>query len=73
MESKKAVRTKRIDCHKCKHYYVTWDEHFPHGCHAMRFKSKEFPSAVVRQSSGMSCFMFEQKARAQSSKKKATV
>jgi len=56
---------KYIDCHRCKHYYVTWDKHFPHGCHAMKFKSKELPSRVVEKNSGMSCLLFETKDRGQ--------
>jgi len=38
-----AGNEKMIDCHKCEHYYVTWDKHFPHGCKAMKFKSKQLP------------------------------
>jgi len=53
-----------IDCHKCKHYYVTWDKNFPHGCRAMNFKSQEFPSQVVQTSSGTSCLLFEPKGKA---------
>jgi len=52
---------KYIDCHKCKHYYVTWDKHFPHGCRAMKFKSKELSSYVVGRSSGMPCLLFKAK------------
>ena len=49
-----------IDCHKCKHYYVTWDKDFPHGCRAMRFKSRQLPCIVVRNSSPEieSCLLF---------------
>jgi len=48
-----------IDCHKCKHYYVTWDKNFPHGCKAMKFKSKQLPSIVVRVSSDRECLLFK--------------
>jgi hypothetical protein len=51
--------SKPIDCHRCKHYYVTWDKQFPHGCRAMKFKSKEFPSRVVVSSSGIPCLLFQ--------------
>ena len=51
----------KIDCHKCKHYYVTWDENFPHGCRAMKFKGKALPSATVLSSSNMSCLLFVKK------------
>ncbi|RJQ56941.1 MAG: uracil-DNA glycosylase [Desulfobacteraceae bacterium] len=49
---------KRIDCHKCAHYYVTWEEKFPHGCRAMKFKSKRLPSDAVMESSRMPCMLY---------------
>ncbi|MBP2665570.1 MAG: hypothetical protein H6Q76_550, partial [Firmicutes bacterium] len=42
----------RISCHKCKHFYVTWDNSFPYGCKAMGFKGKIIPSMMVFQASG---------------------
>ena len=51
----------KIDCFKCKHFYITWEQSFPRGCKAMGFKSKEMPSDVVYQSSGMECMRFEEK------------
>ena len=59
-----------IDCYKCKYYYVTWDKHFPHGCKAMKFKSKQFPSTVVFVSSNKECLLFKKKKRKTSSKDK---
>ena len=50
-----------IDCHQCEHYYVTWDKHFPHGCRAMKFKSKQIPDLVVFSSSQMDCQLFKEK------------
>jgi len=53
-----------IDCHKCEHYYVTWDKHFPHGCRAMDFKSKQLPRLVVRSSTpDMDCLSFRKKEK----------
>jgi hypothetical protein len=46
-----------IDCHKCEHYYVTWDKNFPHGCKAIGFKSKQLPSIEVRVSSYLDCLL----------------
>ncbi|WP_378127978.1 uracil-DNA glycosylase [Cohnella boryungensis] len=51
----------RIDCMKCKHFYVTWDPRFPKGCKAFGFKSHTLPSLTVRSSSGQPCMMFEPK------------
>jgi hypothetical protein len=51
-----------IDCHKCVHYYVTWDQYFPHGCRAMDFKSKRSPINDVRMAmQGNDCLAFELK------------
>jgi hypothetical protein len=54
-------REVKIDCLTCGSFYITWDKDFPSGCRAMGFKSKQMPSAVVYQSSGMPCQRFEQK------------
>jgi hypothetical protein len=47
-----------FSCRHCRHYYVTWDKAFPHGCRAMGFKGKTSPSVSVRQASGMDCQLF---------------
>ncbi|MCJ8501761.1 uracil-DNA glycosylase [Desulfatitalea alkaliphila] len=52
-----------IDCHKCRHYYVTWEKAHPHGCRALGFKSRFLPGAVVRSSSGTTCLYFEARRR----------
>ncbi|RKP58038.1 uracil-DNA glycosylase [Cohnella endophytica] len=52
----------RVDCMKCRHFYVTWDPKFPKGCKAFGFKSPTMPSIAVRNSSGKACFNFEPKA-----------
>ncbi|MCH7320506.1 uracil-DNA glycosylase [Solibacillus sp. MA9] len=53
----------KIDCFKCQHFRVTWDQTNPRGCTAYGFKTKQLPSLVVRQSSGMDCLKFVQKIR----------
>ncbi len=51
-----------VACHKCMHYYVTWDQYFPHGCRAMKFKSKRIPINEVRMAmQGKDCLAFEMK------------
>jgi len=53
-----------IACHKCNHYYVTWDLNFPHGCRAMDFKSKRLPINDVRMAMrGKDCLAFKMKKR----------
>ncbi|WP_054032299.1 hypothetical protein [Desulfatitalea tepidiphila] len=56
------AKKRPIDCHKCRHYYVTWQESTPHGCRAMGFKSAQLPSVVVYRSSGAGCLYYELRA-----------
>lgn len=51
----------KIDCFKCRYFYITWEKDFPYGCKAMKFKTKNMPSMVVHQSSGIGCLKFEKK------------
>ncbi|MGH4051738.1 MAG: uracil-DNA glycosylase [Clostridium sp.] len=50
-----------INCSKCIHYYITWDSSFPRGCKLYGFKTKNIPSILVKQSSGISCGNFTPK------------
>lgn len=52
---------KPIDCFKCKHLYITWDESSPRGCTAFGFKTARLPSTVVFETSGESCYKFTPK------------
>jgi hypothetical protein len=52
----------RIDCRRCRFYFVTWDEDFPHGCRRMGFKSRHSPGDEVRRAmKGEPCRLFEEK------------
>lgn len=57
--------TMRIDCFKCKNFKVTWDPQNPRGCAAYGFKTKQLPSVVVKQSSGMDCMKFISKVESE--------
>jgi hypothetical protein len=57
------AENQKIDCHQCRHYHITWDKNLPHGCRAMKFKSKLIPSVVVVQSSGKDCLLFKRKQK----------
>jgi hypothetical protein len=50
-----------IFCRQCRHYYITWDKDFPHGCHAMNFKSHQMPSTAVYENSGETCLVYTKK------------
>lgn len=61
MDLAQHIENKMIDCHKCEHYYVTWDKKFPYGCKAIGFKSMQLPSVVVFASSNRKCLLFKKK------------
>ncbi|MBC9786151.1 uracil-DNA glycosylase [Heliobacterium chlorum] len=50
-----------VQCHRCTHYYVTWDPTFPRGCRLLGFKTEKIPSAVVYESCGTPCEGFQPK------------
>ncbi|MDM5231649.1 MULTISPECIES: hypothetical protein [Lysinibacillus] len=52
----------KVNCFKCQHFKVTWDPQTPRACAAYGFKTKQIPSVVVKQSSGMDCLKFVPKA-----------
>ncbi len=54
---------RRIQCHQCQYYFVTWEQAKPHGCKAFNFKSKILPSMVVQQNSGQACEVYKPKIR----------
>lgn len=51
----------RIDCRKCRFFYVTWEPSHPYGCRFFGFKGPGMPSQTVFQSSGAPCAQFEPK------------
>ncbi|HRF56932.1 MAG TPA: uracil-DNA glycosylase [Campylobacterales bacterium] len=51
----------KINCIKCKHFFVTYEPRRPYGCRAYGFKGSKMPSVIVYQSSGMECESFELK------------
>jgi len=53
----------KIDCFKCKHFYITWDKGFPYGCKAMGFKTKNMPSDEVFKASAIECLKYEEKTK----------
>jgi hypothetical protein len=47
------------DCRLCRHYQVTWDLRFPHGCRRLGFRSWWLPAREVRLADGRPCQGFE--------------
>ncbi len=58
-------RQRRVDCFRCRHFYITWDRSFPRGCRVLEFRSRELPCLVVLNTSGIECQMFSPKKRSQ--------
>ena len=48
-----------LACQGCRHLYSTWRPERPRGCRAYGFESAAWPAAVVAQSSGEGCTLFE--------------
>lgn len=57
------METQRINCRKCKYYYVTWDGRMPYGCRVFGIKTRQMPSRVVYKSSGKPCQGFEERIK----------
>ncbi|MFZ7125717.1 MAG: hypothetical protein ACOWWM_06125 [Desulfobacterales bacterium] len=50
----------RVNCRHCRHYHVTWDPRWPHGCRAMGFKSHMLPhQTVLKSTPGIECLLFQ--------------
>ena len=49
----------KAPCLECRHYFITWDQSFPYGCRAFRFKSAGLPCLEVQSASQMHCLKFE--------------
>jgi len=52
------MKENKVDCYKCKFYYVTWDRNFPKGCKAFQFKGRTLPSLEVKKASGQECLRY---------------
>ena len=52
---------KKIDCRKCVHFHITWEDSLPFGCRAFGIKSRQIPSMVVSRHSGTMCLLYKPK------------
>lgn len=52
-----------IDCRKCKHYQMTWNQRQPHQCQLFAFRSSRLPCQIVKGTSGSECEGFSPKQR----------
>ena len=44
-----------VKCHGCEYFFITYRPNRPYGCKAYGFISKNIPSMVVFQTSGIKC------------------
>ena len=51
----------QTNCFNCIYFRVTWDQANPRGCAAYGIKSRQLPSIVVKQASGLDCMKFKPK------------
>lgn len=51
----------RPNCYHCKYYFVTWDVRMPRGCKLFDIKTAQWPTDIVKASSGEDCIDFEEK------------
>jgi len=49
-------------CTSCRHLYTTWKPKRPRGCRAYEFECQGWPAAVVEETSGTPCTLFESRA-----------
>ena len=52
-----------IDCFSCRFFFITYEQRFPYGCRAARFKSSRMPSREMFANSGMDCQFFAGKEK----------
>lgn len=51
------------NCLQCRHYYITHDAGFMHGCRMFQMKSQRLPMLEVIAASGKVCEGFAEKIR----------
>ncbi|WP_024831313.1 hypothetical protein [Ruminiclostridium josui] len=57
------MEQEKVNCLKCKYYFITYDARMPYGCRLFGFKGRQMPSVSVRQSSGNDCQGYDEKVK----------
>jgi len=52
---------KEINCLKCEHFKITWNNNFPRACTVFEIKTKNMPSVDVFYATGQKCPSFKLK------------
>jgi len=59
-----------VNCHKCKHFYITHNPQTPRGCKIYQIQCQGVPSQIVkRANNGNDCIGFKPKETEKSKKK----
>lgn len=53
----------KLQCMKCKHFFVTYEQATPRGCRAYGFTTASIPSSVILRETGSECLKFEPKLK----------
>lgn len=53
------AQDERVDCQRCRHFYVTYQMPRPYACRHFGFESARLPCLEVLASSGEACRAFE--------------
>ncbi len=59
-ESKDKV-ARPVDCRRCVHFSVTWQEPYRYACRAFQMKTRNLPIYHVRKESAMDCLYYQEK------------
>lgn len=54
---------REIDCFCCRFFFITYEQQFPYGCRAARFKSRRMPSREMFANSGVDCQFYAGKEK----------
>ena len=54
-------KQEKVNCFKCVHFVITWNNKFPRACRLFGFKSKDMPSVMVLNTTGSRCNAFVEK------------
>jgi hypothetical protein len=63
-----ADKKHRVDCMRCRAFFITYEVRFPYGCTTFGIKSRSLPAAEVHRSSGDECAAFDPRPPLQSGK-----
>jgi len=64
------LEPERIDCRRCRSFFITHEPDFPYGCRSFGMKTRALPSLEVLRASGVPCRAFDPRPPRPSAPKK---